>query len=161
MLKKIGLGGSCHWCTEAVFQNLKGVARVHQGYVASTKKHISFSEAIIAEYLECDIPLEVLIHVHLLTHKSTSNHSRRDVYRSAIYYYTEEQQKEIFTILKKLQPTFKDPLITLVLPMKQFKYSREEIQNYYNKNPLKPFCTQYIHPKLKRLQKEFGNFVKQ
>ncbi len=31
---KIALGGGCHWCTEAVFQSLKGVKLVEQGYVA-------------------------------------------------------------------------------------------------------------------------------
>tara|TARA_B100000795_G_scaffold173674_1_gene130984 strand:- start:4871 stop:5212 length:342 start_codon:yes stop_codon:yes gene_type:complete len=35
---KIGLGGGCHWCTEAVFMSLKGVRSVRQGWIASDAK---------------------------------------------------------------------------------------------------------------------------
>jgi len=74
VLSRIALGGGCHWCTEAVFQSLKGVNRVEQGYVSSINENLSFSEGIIVEYYENKIPLEILIHIHLLTHKSTSKH---------------------------------------------------------------------------------------
>ena len=49
-LDKIGLGGGCHWCTEAVFQSLKGVHLVEQGYIASEGIAASFSEAVIVHY---------------------------------------------------------------------------------------------------------------
>jgi peptide-methionine (S)-S-oxide reductase len=35
-LIKIGFGGGCHWCTESVFQALKGVQKVEQGWFAKT-----------------------------------------------------------------------------------------------------------------------------
>ena len=44
MISKIGFGGGCHWCTEAVFQSLKGVAKVEQGWIASFDEYNSFSE---------------------------------------------------------------------------------------------------------------------
>jgi len=157
---KIGLGGGCHWCTEAVFLHLKGVQKVAQGYLSSTPNHTSYSEGVIVEFLAHELPLEVLIYIHLLTHKSTSNHSRRDTYRSAIYCFSEIQQQEVTAVLKQLQSNFENPLITLVLPFGEFKESREQIQNYYFKNPDKPFCTRYIHPKIQLLQQQFGNFVK-
>ena len=50
-LNKIALGGSCHWCTEAVFQSLLGVKKVEQGYVASTNENSSFSEAIVVHLM--------------------------------------------------------------------------------------------------------------
>ena len=160
MLVSIGFGGGCHWCTEAVFQNFKGVQKVQQGYLSSNNKYTSFSEGIIVEYLAEKLPLKVLIHAHLLTHKSTSNHSRRETYRSAIYCYSNDQQKLVTTILNQLQLEFSKPIVTLVLPFKDFRESREEIQDYYTKNPNKPFCTKYIHPKLQLLQEEFSNFIK-
>ena len=160
MTSKIGLGGGCHWCTEAVFQNLKGVQKVSQGYVASNEDNASFSEGIIIEYNEEDISTAVLIHIHLLTHKSTSNHSRRKLYRSAIYVFSEGQKKEVEKLLEELQQEFEETIITQVLPYQKFKASREEIQNYYLNNPEKPFCKKYINPKLELLKKEFSNFVK-
>ena len=83
--QKIALGGGCHWCTEAVFQSLIGVERVEQGYVASTGNNNSFSEAVIVHFNTERISLKTLIEIHLHTHKSTSNHSLRERYRSAVY----------------------------------------------------------------------------
>lgn len=76
-LKKIGFGGGCHWCTEAVFQSLKGVKSVQQGWIASKNEHFEFSEAVIVDFDPSSIPLKVLIEIHLHTHKSTSEHSMR------------------------------------------------------------------------------------
>ena len=74
---KIGFGGGCHWCTEAVFQSLIGVETVEQGYIASEDDMTSFSEAIIVHFNQEEITLKALIEIHLFTHKSTSNHSMR------------------------------------------------------------------------------------
>jgi peptide-methionine (S)-S-oxide reductase len=60
----IGLGGGCHWCTEAVFQSLRRVTAVSQGFIASTAPHSSFSEAVIVEFDSMAISLAVLIEVH-------------------------------------------------------------------------------------------------
>ena len=67
---KIALGGGCHWCTEAVFQSLKGVEKVNQGYVASTGENNWFSEAVIVHFNDEIITLKTLIEIHLHTHKS-------------------------------------------------------------------------------------------
>ena len=64
-LIKIGLGGGCHWCTEAVFQSLKGVARVQQGWIASEGENTAFSEAIIVKYDPKTIDLKTLVAIHL------------------------------------------------------------------------------------------------
>ncbi|MDO7137475.1 peptide-methionine (S)-S-oxide reductase [Algibacter lectus] len=156
---KIALGGGCHWCTEAVFQALKGVTKVKQGYVASVEENTSFSEAVIIHFNEAVITLSVLIEIHLHTHKSTSNHSMRDKYRSAIYYFSEVQKNEATDILNGLKNTFEEEIITEVLPFSEFKASREAIQNYYKKNPEKPFCKQFINPKLKLLVNKFSKHL--
>jgi len=48
--KKIAFGGGCHWCTEAVFQQILGVIKVEQGYVASTGQYSDYSEAVIVHW---------------------------------------------------------------------------------------------------------------
>jgi len=156
---KIALGGGCHWCTEAVFQVLKGVVKVEQGYVASVDGNASFSEAVIVHFKEDKIALAVLIEIHLYTHNSTSNHAMRDKYRSAIYTFSEVQKKEAVHILNGFKNAFEDQIITEILPFSEFKASREAIQNYYKKNPEKPFCKQFINPKLKLLVDKFSKYV--
>lgn len=158
---KIALGGGCHWCTEAVFQSVIGVLKVEQGYVASTGRSYTFSEAVIVYFNLENISLKKLIEIHLHTHKSTSNHSMRTKYRSAVYVFSKEQKLESEQILKSFQKEFQNKLITQVLPFHSFKGSREQIQNYYYKNPKKPFCERFINPKLELLLSQFSNYVNQ
>ncbi|WP_299440046.1 peptide-methionine (S)-S-oxide reductase [uncultured Aquimarina sp.] len=152
---QIGLGGGCHWCTEAVFQSLKGVISVEQGYISSIKKNNSFSEAVIISYNPKIIKLKDLIEIHLHTHKSTSDHSFREKYRSAVYYFDNHQKPIIKNYLNELNEDFENELITQVLKFHAFKPSRTELINYYLKNPEKPFCKRYIHPKLDLLRKKY------
>ena len=151
-LSKIAVGGGCHWCTEAVFQSLQGVTQVKQGFISSYGTNSDFSEAVIVHFTSKEISLSTIIDVHLKTHKSTSQHSMREKYRSAIYTFSKEQAIEVNRIFKGFQVEYKDQLITKVLAFKEFKPSREEITNYYKKNPQKPFCKIYITPKLELLK---------
>jgi peptide-methionine (S)-S-oxide reductase len=156
---KIAFGGGCHWCTEAVFQSLQGVHKVEQGYVASYEEYDSFSEAVIVYFDSEIISLNILIEIHLNTHKSTSEHSMRPKYRSAIYIFSDLQKEQALDILKVIQVSFQQQLVTKVLPFKNFRPSREEILNYYYKNPEKPFCETFINPKLKLIVERFSEFI--
>lgn len=156
---KIGFGGGCHWCTEAVFQALHGVIKVEQGWIASFDEQRAFSEAVIVHYNEAAISLETLIEVHLNTHKSSSNHSMRKKYRSAVYTFSASQKNQAKTIIFGFQSEFNNNLITEVYPFKSFRPSPEAIQNYYKKNPLKPFCEKYINPKLRLISDRFEGQV--
>lgn len=158
-MNKIAYGGGCHWCTEAVFQSLKGVEKVEQGYVSSTGENNTFSEAVIVHFSADKISLETLIKVHLYTHKSTSNHSMRKKYRSAIYTFSKTQRDKANTIIANLQSEFDNKLVTSVYPFNDFKASRETIQNYYQKNLQKPFCEKFINPKLRLLLSRFSKHV--
>lgn len=160
LINRIAFGGGCHWCTEAIFQSLKGVEKVEQGYVSSVGKNSSFSEAVIVHYND-GILIKNLIEIHLHTHKSTSNHTMREKYRSAIYTFSVKQKKEAIFILESFQPEFKNELITQVLPFSEFKASRESIQNYYQKNPNKPFCATYINPKLQVLLTSYSSYLRE
>ena len=157
-IEKIGLGGGCHWCTEAVFQALKGVEKVEQGWISAVDAE-QYSEAVILHFDPKIISLKDLIEIHLFTHNSTSNHSLRTKYRSAVYAFNRGQQAEADSILCFLQKNFKDKLITEVYGFKEFKISAEPYQNYYLKNPEKPFCKTYIDPKLQMLLRRFPKNV--
>ena len=159
-VEKIAVGGGCHWCTEAVFQALKGVEKVEQGYVASDPPFEQFSEGVIIHFDPQTIPLQILIEIHLHTHKSTSNHSFRSKYRSAIYFYSEAQKRDAQRIRAQLQEHFEQPLITQVLAFKHFQASRESLHDYYKSDPEKPFCKTYIVPKLQLLMQQYGKHLK-
>ncbi|WP_420862589.1 peptide-methionine (S)-S-oxide reductase [Algirhabdus cladophorae] len=155
---KVGFGGGCHWCTEAVFQSLRGVGNVAQGFIKSLAPHDSFSEAVVVTFDPEVIPLDVLIDVHLRTHASTSQHKMRGKYRSAVYVYSGEQADTVQRHIKDAQSDFDKPLVTMTLPFDGFKPSPEPFQRYYETNPEKPFCTTYIDPKLSVIRQQFGHY---
>lgn len=150
---KIGFGGGCHWCTEGVFQAVKGVQNIKQGWISSSEPNNSFSEGVVLMYSPNLISLETLIEIHLLTHASSARHSMRDKYRSAIYTFNQQQHDQVSDYLVALQSNFENNLITTVLPCIEFKLNEELFLNYYQKQPEAPFCKTYITPKLKALLK--------
>jgi len=160
MLKKVGFGGGCHWCTEAVFSALKGVETVEQGWIASCGDYSLFSEGVIVTYNAREISLDVLIEIHLHTHASSGNHSMRDKYRSAVYTFDDIDLISIQMTIVDLQNDFEKPIITKVLPFSDFKLNREDSLNYYFSDPAKPFCENYINPKLKLLREQFSKLTR-
>ena len=152
--------GQCTPCRVGCQQLLKGVEAVKQGWIASEGKDGSFSEAVILKYDPKVISLKTLIEIHLHTHKSTSNHSMRKKYRSAVYAFSQPQSNTVSHNLEVLQKDFASPLVTRVLPFKAFKPSAEEFQEYYRKNPEKPFCARHINPKLQWLLKHHRREMK-
>jgi peptide-methionine (S)-S-oxide reductase len=158
-LLKFGFGGGCHWCTEAVFKQLKGVHKVLQGYIASTSPFSNFSEAVIVSFNPSEISLKDLIMVHLNTHASTKDHSFRDKYRSAVYYYSLNDKPYIKRLLEDLKREDNKAYITKILKLESFKESRESIRDYYTKHPNAPFCNRYILPKFKILKNNYSSLT--
>jgi peptide-methionine (S)-S-oxide reductase len=147
-IQKVGLGGGCHWCTEGIFQMLKGVARVEQGFIRSDPPSDRWAEAVIVHFDPSLIDLTTLIEVHLRTHAATAPYVASSKYRGAIYVHDEEQRKRAADAISSLQHQFDDPVQTRVLALRDFKPSDERFRNYYATDPGRPFCRRYIDPKL-------------
>ncbi|WP_300442055.1 peptide-methionine (S)-S-oxide reductase [Christiangramia sp.] len=156
-LEKIGFGGGCHWCTEAIFQVVKGIKKVDQGYISINAAPEKFYEGVLVYFNPKLINLEELIKIHLETHQSLSNHSMRSKYLSAVYTFNEPQQIRVAHILNKLQQDEQKEIITKAYTVVEFKESREEIRNYYKTDPERPFCRLYIEPKLELLKEKYPN----
>src|SRR5262249_28698930 len=100
--------GGCFWCTEAVFESLKGVSAVMPGYTGGTTANPTYEQVCTgttghAEVTKVDfdparISYKDLLTVFFATHDPTTlNRQGNDVgtqYRSAVFYTTEEQKKE-------------------------------------------------------------------
>ena len=159
-ISKIGFGGGCHWCTEAVFQALHGVVKVEQGWIASTAPYNDFSEGVIVNFDSSIISVDVLIEVHLLTHSSSNEHSMRAKYRSAIYYFDDNDSAGLYDTLARLDSENNIHYITKILPFQDFRLNTKNQLNYYSKNKEAPFCQVYISPKLSALRSRFGARVR-
>jgi peptide-methionine (S)-S-oxide reductase len=158
MTNKIGFGGGCHWCTEGVFQSLKGVLQVDQGWIQSTGKNTSPSEAVVVHFSPEVISLSTLIEIHLLTHSSSSDHSKRKKYRSAVYCFNDTQRKTVRDFIEMRNKT-NQTVITQVLPFSSFELNSEEFLNYYQTRKEAPFCQKFISPKLEQLFISHAEFL--
>jgi peptide-methionine (S)-S-oxide reductase len=156
----IGFGGSCHWCTEAIFQSLIGVVQVKQGWIGSKPPNEKLSEAVLVSFDPKQITLETLIEIHLFTHSCTSAHTMREKYRSAVYYLNGVQKQIVLAVIAGLKKKFPEEIITQVIPFKTFELNKETYLNYYQNNPEKPFCVTYIGPKLKDVIERYADQMK-
>jgi peptide-methionine (S)-S-oxide reductase len=150
-----GFGGGCHWCTEGVFEAVRGVSRVEQGFIAAQPPDDAFSEAVRVTFDPRVAALEDLIAIHLATHSSASNHALRGKYRSAVYVVDPAQADRANAVLEAARRTLARPPVTRVLPLEAFRPSPERFQHYARRNAGKPFCRTYIDPKLNVLREEF------
>ena len=159
-MELIGFGGGCHWCTEAVFQSLKGVCAVRQGFMRSDPPHDSWSEAVEVRFDPAQISFEDLLAVHLATHASTSEHKMRGKYRSAVYTFDPTQNASIEAELTRLRGETRTEFVTQALLHRGFKSSGARFHNYYATDPTRPFCQTYIDPKLAKLRARFGQLLR-
>jgi peptide-methionine (S)-S-oxide reductase len=169
-------GGGCFWCTEAVFDELRGVQSVVSGYAGGAVKNPTYeqvcsgstghAEAIRIEFDPSQISFRELMTVFFATHDPTTlNRQGNDVgtqYRSTILYVDEEQKKQAATLIKELDDakTFKNPIVTTLEPLTDFYPAENYHQKFYANNPYQPYCQYMIPPKLSKLHKQFSQLLK-
>ena len=175
-MEQITFGAGCFWCTEAVFQNLKGVKSVVSGYMGGHKPDPSYedicngdtghAEVIQIEYDPEIISFDELLLVFFKTHNPTTrNRQGNDVgtqYRSVIFYNNAEQKKSAENMIDKLEKelVFEHSIITEISPVSKFYEAEDYHQNYFNQNGNKPYCSFVIQPKLVKFTKEFREKIK-
>ncbi len=174
-MQTIIFGGGCFWCTEAVFQLLKGVQSVVPGYTGGTVENPTYQqvcdgntghvEATQIVYDPAVIDLKDLLAVFFSSHDPTTRDRQgNDVgtqYRSAIFYETEEQKKVITDVIQQLttDTTFEKPIVTEVLPAVTFYPAEKYHQEYFRKNQDQPYCQFVINPKVEKLRKQYARLL--
>ena len=169
-------GGGCFWCTEAVFQMLKGVSKVESGYAGGAVEDPSYeqvsagntghAEVIRVTYDPAIITYEDLLTVFFGSHDPTTpNKQGADVgeqYRSVILYETEEEKQIAERVSKEIQESLKDGtrVVTQIIPLGKFFPAESYHQNYYKANTSAPYCQLVIEPKIEKVRKRFAKLVR-
>lgn len=169
-------GAGCFWCTEAVFQNLKGVVRSVSGYMGGHLDNPTYmevcngdtghAEVIQVDFNTAEISYEELLLVFFKTHDPTTlNRQGNDVgsqYRSVIFYHNQEQKEQAEAMIDSLtkESVFDKPIVTELVPVTSFYEAEDYHQNYYSQNPDKPYCAFVIQPKLNKFIREFKEKLK-
>jgi peptide-methionine (S)-S-oxide reductase len=167
----ITFGTGCFWCTEAVFQQLKGVKSVVSGFSGGHVENPSYEQVITGgtghaevgqiEFDPEQISFDDLLEVFFDTHDPTTlNRQGNDIgpqYRSVIFYHTEEQ-REIAERVKNTNDAsgnWKKPIVTEITAFDAFYPAEDYHQNYFRNNPNQGYCRYVIAPKLQKFEKVF------
>lgn len=169
--------GGCFWCTEAIFQRLKGVRSVLPGYSGGKIENPTYeqvcsgttghAEAIQIEFDPKIIPFEKLLEVFFYTHDPTTpNKQGNDVgtqYRSAIFYGNRHQKEKSERYIQKLEKdgVFQRPIVTEVSKLNNFYVAEDYHKNYFERNKNALYCDIVISPKIKKLLEKFGKDIKE
>lgn len=164
------LGGGCFWCTEAVFELLKGVSDVESGYANGhtldpTYREICTGETGHAEvikiiYDDSIITSDTLLDIFFLVHNPTTLNQqgadRGTQYRSTILYTDEETKDAAAAALEAAQNDYTDPIVTTIEPLESYYKAEDYHQDYYRQNSMQGYCMAVIPPKLAKLKAKFG-----
>lgn len=171
-MQTIVLGGGCFWCTESVFQKLKGVHTVTSGYMGGNADTADYEsvctgktghiEVIKVDFDSNIITLDELLDVFFVIHDPTTpDRQGNDIgtqYASAIF--VNDSQKPIAEQKISELKARNIAAVTHILPLQAFYKAEDYHQNFYATNPAQPYCNFAIPPKLEKLQKHFPHLLK-
>ncbi len=169
------LGGGCFWCTEAVFQEVKGVIKVVSGYSGgNVPGHPTYREVCSgltghAEVIQITFNTDVISYKDILvifmtTHDPTTLNrqgaDRGSEYRSVIFYHNEVQKEISEIVLKEVSSYYENPIVTEISSYTIFYEAEKEHQDYYRRNQEQGYCSFVITPKLATLRKLHADKLK-
>jgi len=168
-------GGGCFWCTEAVFQEVKGVKKVVSGYSGGTVPGkptyrevcsglTGHAEVIQVTFNPNVISYKEILIIFMTTHDPTTlNRQGGDTgtqYRSVIYYHSSTQKEVAEQVLKEVASYYEDKIVTEISQLDVFYEAEDYHQDYYKNNKEQGYCSFVITPKLAKLRKLHANKLK-
>lgn len=176
LIETATFAGGCFWCTEAVFQRLKGVEKIESGYSGGTIPNPTYEQVCDgktghAEVIQLTFNpkiisfaklVEVFFHQHDPTTLNRQGNDTGTQYRSVIFYHNESQRKVAEEKRQEIakQNLYPGKIVTEIVPFTKFYKAENYHQDYYNKNSYQPYCQYVIDPKIQKLYKEFPHELK-
>ena len=166
----------CFWCTEYVFESVKGVQEAISGYAGGKKKNPTYEEVSAGITGHAEV-LQVVYDPKKLSYEKLMDVYWRNVdptvkdrqfcdagtqYRTAVFYHSPEQKRIADESRSKLEKTkpFKAPIVTPVQAAVDFWPAEEYHQDYYKKNPVRYKFYSTSCGRAARLEELWGKPVK-
>ena len=172
----ITVGGGCFWCTEAVFEQLKGVEKVESGYSGGTVPNPTYEQVCTGDTGHAEVsqitfdpkvvPLKVILEVFFTVHDPTTlDRQGNDVgtqYRSVIFYRNDEQKAVAKQVIKEIAAAkiWKGQIVTQLSPFKAFYKAEDYHQEYFKLHERQPYCQMVIAPKVAKFRQHFRDRLK-
>ena len=169
-------GNGCFWCTEAIFQQLKGVQSVESGYTGGgvanpTYRQVCEGDTGHAEAIRITFDPQVISYAELLevfwrSHDPTTlNRQGNDTgtqYRSVVFFHSPRQKELAEKYKARIDEAkiFDKPVVTEIAPAAEFYKAEAKHQNFYASDPKQGYCRTVIQPKLDNLKKVFPDKLK-
>ena len=169
--------GGCFWGVDAVYKHVKGVTDVKSGYAGGAAKTAEYdrvsegdtghAESVRVEYNPQQVSYEQLLKiffsvVHDPTELNRQGPDTGSQYRSAIFYTSDDQKKAALDYITQLTnaKAFSKPIVTQVVPLKEFYLAEDYHQNYLANHPDQPYIVINDIPKVENLKKQFPDLYK-
>jgi peptide-methionine (S)-S-oxide reductase len=166
-------GGGCFWCTEATFQNLRGVSSAVPGYAGGSQPNPTYqevctgrtghAEVVRVTYDPSVVSYKDLLTVFFGTHDPTTlNRQGNDTgtqYRSAIFYADETEKAEAQAFIREHAEDFGSKIVTTLEPLTEFYEAEEYHHDYFKRNPYAGYCMAVISPKVSKFRKQFAELI--
>ena len=175
-LQTITLGGGCFWCTEAVFDRVRGITDVESGYTNGHTLNPSYeqicqgdtghAEVVRLTFDADEISLQEVLEIFFHTHDPTTlNRQGNDVgtqYRSGIYYTTTQQRDVANDLIREAgqDKLYDGGIVTEVLPLAHYFVAEDYHQDFFEKNPTQGYCMAVAAPKVSKFRKTFRDLAK-
>jgi len=172
----VTLGGGCFWCTEAVFDELKGVESVESGYSGGTVPNPTYkqvcggdtghAEVIQVTFDPKVIALKQILRVFFTTHDPTTlNRQGGDSgtqYRSCVIYRDAAQKTAAVQVIQEItaEKIWGGKIVTTLEPFQKFYKAEDYHQEYFARNGDQPYCQVVIAPKVAKFRKHYLEMLK-
>ncbi len=172
----IVLGGGCFWCTEAVYERVRGVVAVESGYSNGRVARPTYEqvctgdtgcvEVVRVRFDPAQITLREVLEIFFVVHDPTTlNRQGNDVgeqYRSIAFYRNAEQKAAIDRAIAEAAASgeWHGRIVTQVVPFRQFYKAEDYHQEYFKLHGTQPYCQLVIAPKVAKFRKLFHDQLK-
>lgn len=180
-LSTLVLAGGCFWCVEAIYEELRGVHAVENGYAGGDRSNPTYqqvstgatghAEVVKITYDPAEISADDLLRVFFAVHDPTTlNRQGGDVgtqYRSAIFYSSDEEKARAEKIKAEISKSgiWPNPIVTTIEPLKNYTRAEEYHQDYFARYEKADevermkfnagYCAAVVEPKVRKFRKEF------
>lgn len=172
---KAYFASGCFWCVEAVYESVKGVHEVINGYSGGHTKNPTYNssntgltghaEAVEVIYDPNSIDFKTLVDVYFgsqnIFQVNGQGPDRGSQYRSIIFYQNKTQKDIIEKKKLALAKKHNRKIAAEIYPFQKFWIAEEYHQNYERLHPNNRYIQGVSIPRLKKFQSKFPHLIKE
>ena len=173
-LSKAYFASGCFWCVEAIYESVKGVKEVHNGYAGGHSKNPTYeasntgrtghAEAVEVIYDANVVSFETLVDVYFASQNPTQVNGQGpdngSQYRSILFYQNDAQKQIIDSKKAALAKELGATIAAEVYPFQKFWMGEDYHQDYEELHPENPYIQNVSIPRLNKFKRKMPSVLK-